>query len=116
MTSITEITKLTGRPATDSRLSGGSSLSLACALRGTGLSGAGFFGGGRLVGGAGERPVQAPAAEAAALALGYVPAADGAGFPQQDWDSAAKGDTNAVTKHHRKMRAFRGLEPWRDPA
>ncbi|PWI44006.1 hypothetical protein [Streptomyces sp. ICBB 8177] len=116
MTSITEITKLTGCPATGLRLSGASSLSLATAVRGTGLSGAGLFGGGRLFGGAGERPVQAPAAEAAVLALGYASAADGAGFPQQDWDSAANGDTTAVTKHHRKMRAFRGLEPWRDPA
>ncbi|QHV89158.1 hypothetical protein [Streptomyces sp. 604F] len=48
-----------------------------------------------------ERPTQAPAGEAAAQAHAYAFAAAGAGFPK--------------TKQH-TMWAFRGLEPWSDPA
>ncbi|MFD5028231.1 hypothetical protein [Streptomyces sp. NPDC058373] len=47
------------------------------------------------------RPIQAPAVEAAAEAHVYAFAAAGAGFPK--------------TKQH-TMWAFRGLEPWSDPA
>lgn len=49
-----------------------------------------------------QRPTQAPEAVAAAEAYAFAPA-DGAG-------------TRAQLTHHRKMWAFRGLEPWRDPA
>jgi hypothetical protein len=48
-----------------------------------------------------ERPTQAPAVEAAAQAHAYAFAAAGAGFPK--------------TKQH-TMWAFRGPEPWSDPA
>jgi hypothetical protein len=49
------------------------------------------------------RPTQAPEAVAAAQAKTYAFAAAGAGARTQ-------------TQHHPKMWAFRGLEPWRDPA
>jgi hypothetical protein len=48
------------------------------------------------------RPTQAPEAVAAAQAKAYAFAAAGAGSRTQ--------------KHHRLTWAFRGLEPWRDPA
>jgi hypothetical protein len=48
------------------------------------------------------RPTQAPEAVAEAQAPAYAFAAAGAGYPKQ-------------TQHH-TMWAFRGLEPWRDPA
>ncbi|MFJ5551954.1 hypothetical protein [Streptomyces sp. NPDC093225] len=49
-----------------------------------------------------ERPTQAPAA-VVAQAQAYAFAATGAGHPKQ------------TTQHH-TMWAFRGLEPWSDPA
>ncbi|MFP8883626.1 hypothetical protein [Streptomyces mangrovi] len=54
---------------------------------------------------AGERPTQAPAVVAAAQADAYAfaDAANGAGNGRKQ------------AKHH-TMWAFRGLEPWRDPA
>jgi hypothetical protein len=48
----------------------------------------------------GERPIQAPAAVVAAQAYAFA---------------AANGAGNQHT-HDTWMRAFRGLEPWRDPA
>ncbi|MGR8008405.1 hypothetical protein [Streptomyces hypolithicus] len=52
-----------------------------------------------------ERPTEAPeAAVAAARAKAYAFAAAGAGFKKQ-----------TTTQHH-TMWAFRGLEPWSDPA
>lgn len=57
-----------------------------------------------------ERPIWAPVAKAART-FGYASAADGAGSSYQP----GNGDTT-VTQQHRTMRAFRGLEPWRDPA
>ncbi len=116
MASIIEITKLTsvattteaGRPAIASCLLGtGVSLSLTSTLRVTGV-----FGAARVSGVVSERPTQAPVAEAA-QAFGYASAANGAGLQNQD--PGANGDTTALTQHH-KMWAFRGLEPWRDPA
>ncbi|MGW0735031.1 hypothetical protein [Streptomyces sp. NPDC002851] len=50
-----------------------------------------------------ERPTKAPAAVAAAQADAYAFAAAGAGSRKQ-----------TTTQHH--MWAFRGLEPWSDPA
>ncbi|GHH81584.1 hypothetical protein GCM10018793_39290 [Streptomyces sulfonofaciens] len=50
-----------------------------------------------------ERPTQAPEAVAAAQAQAYAFAATGAGARKQ------------TTQHH-TMWAFRGLEPWSDPA
>ncbi|MFI0237354.1 hypothetical protein [Streptomyces sp. NPDC016845] len=50
-----------------------------------------------------ERPTKAPEAVAAAEAQAYAFAAAGAGFRKQ------------TTQHH-TMWAFRGLEPWSDPA
>jgi hypothetical protein len=52
-----------------------------------------------------ERPTSAPAAVAAAQAVAYASAfaANGAGVDRQK-------------KQHLTMWAFRGLEPWRDPA
>jgi hypothetical protein len=50
-----------------------------------------------------QRPTEAPEAVAAAQAEAYASAATGAG-------------TRTQLTHHHKMWAFRGLEPWRDPA
>jgi hypothetical protein len=52
-----------------------------------------------------ERPAKAPAA-AAAQAVGYAIAANGARL----------GEPTLTTQQYQTMRAFRGLEPWRDPA
>ncbi|GAA1352013.1 hypothetical protein [Streptomyces beijiangensis] len=55
-----------------------------------------------------ERPTKAPeAAVAKAEAKAYAFAATGAGFGSA---------TQQTTQHHHKMWAFRGLEPWSDPA
>jgi hypothetical protein len=88
---------------------------LGSRLRGTGLSGAGLVdvasfgtvgiervGGGERLGN--ERPTKAPAVAAVAQAAAYVSgfAANGAGAGRQ--------------KKQHSMWAFRGHEPWRDPA
>ncbi|MYY11309.1 hypothetical protein GT204_20950 [Streptomyces sp. SID4919] len=52
----------------------------------------------------GSRPTEALEAEAAAKALAYGFAATGAGLGKRQ------------TKQHHTMWAFRGLEPWSDPA
>lgn len=117
--------KMTGRSVIASCLSGVSPVSDS-ALRGTGLSGVSAVRPEPVanlsvlpVREAIERPIQAPAA---ARAYAYAPAANakGAGSRnvQQDWATGGftgSGHT-AVTTQHRKMRAFRGLEPWRDPS
>lgn len=114
MTSI-QTTKLTsvvssietGRPATTPcLLGGGSPLSLGSTLRATGV-----FAGSGVSGVVSERPTQAPTADAA-WHFEYVPAAIGAGLRID----RANGESAALNQHDRKMRAFRGLEPWRDPA
>ncbi|WP_329122511.1 hypothetical protein [Streptomyces sp. NBC_01465] len=85
---------------------------LGSSLRGTGLSGISAVSPVALaslpVRERNERPTQAPeAAVAKAQAKAYAFAATGAGF----------GSTTQqqMTQHH-KMWAFRGLEPWSDPA
>ncbi len=116
MTSFTTITKMTGRPAIASCLSGVRSLLPASGMP-SALLGDGAFG--RIS----ERPTQAPAAEAA-QATRYALAANGAGLRQQWVDggfTAKEADvtgnaTTVATQHHSTKRAFRGLEPWRDPA
>ncbi|MEV0093536.1 hypothetical protein [Streptomyces sp. NPDC050738] len=56
-----------------------------------------------------ERPTQAPeAAVAKAQAKAYAFAATGAGLGSKTQQQ--------TTQHHHKMWAFRGLEPWSDPA
>ncbi|GAB2633540.1 hypothetical protein GCM10027168_74740 [Streptomyces capparidis] len=93
---------------------------------GTGLSGfgaAGFAGlrpsGAVMAGSAvrerAERPIQAP--EAVAQAHAYV-AAKGAGV-EAKWlgdSSFTEGDAVFTTRTQQTTRAFRGLQPWRDPA
>ncbi|MCP3821562.1 hypothetical protein NLX86_26760 [Streptomyces sp. A3M-1-3] len=81
---------------------------LGSSLRGTGLSGISAVSPVALaslpVRERNERPTQAPeAAVAAAQARAYAFAAAGAGSKKQ------------TTQHH-TMWAFRGLEPWSDPA
>ena len=70
---------------------------LGSRLHGTGVS--------RVVPGGNERPTKAPAVAALALAPAYAFAfaANGAGEGRQ-------------TTQRKTMWAFRGLEPWRDPA
>ncbi|GAA1916614.1 hypothetical protein [Streptantibioticus ferralitis] len=120
MTNIISTVKMAGRPAIASCLPSSSVIS-AAALRGSGLRGTG------LLGVISERPTQASAA-LAAQAYAYAPWANGAGLQQREANSdfggsaafaegfAADGNTTVATQHHRKMRAFRGLKPWRDPA
>jgi hypothetical protein len=71
--------------------------------QGTGVAGANGLLGKERVGN--ERPTSAPAAGAVAQAVACAPvfAANGAGVDRQK-------------KQHLTMWAFRGLEPWRDPA
>ncbi|MEV4442423.1 hypothetical protein AB0K09_26115 [Streptomyces sp. NPDC049577] len=82
-------------------------------FQGTGLLGSGLFAGGPSVVGSAvseKRPTQAPvvaaAAQAEAQAYALAAAANGA------------ESRNELTKQHPNlsMWAFRGLEPWRDPA
>lgn len=66
-----------------------------------------------------ERPIQAPAAAAKAEATAYAfaAAANGAGAGTAEGAEGANGHANAQqkTQQHGKW-AFRGLEPWSDPA
>ncbi|MBM9507662.1 hypothetical protein [Actinacidiphila acididurans] len=93
---------------------------LGMSLRGTGLSAASL-----LVMPSRERsirPTQAPAVAAAAKAIpayGFAAAANGAGAAEFALTGAAPGSGLAngqqKTTQHGKW-AFRGLEPWSDPA
>ncbi|WP_299528541.1 hypothetical protein [uncultured Streptomyces sp.] len=79
-------------------------------LLGTGLSGVSAvrpmpFAGLPVVRERNERPIQAPAAAVAMAAQAYAFAAAGAGI----------GAEKQTTQHH-TMWAFRGPEPWSDPA
>ncbi|MFG2192979.1 hypothetical protein [Streptomyces sp. NPDC048639] len=102
------ITKLAGHKAAFC-------LSGVSVLRGTGLSGAAEA---RLVErgivAVDVRPIQAPAAVAAAQVSAYAPAANGADL-QQTWTGGFAAGADSAAEHL-TMRAFRGLEPWRDPA
>ncbi|MET8431636.1 hypothetical protein OG612_25980 [Streptomyces sp. NBC_01527] len=108
MISIIETNKMT-----DLSVVSACSLGLACSsessLRGTGLSGISAAGPLSLaslpVRERNERPTQAPTAAVAKgqAKAAYAFAAVGAGAEQQ-------------TTHHHKMWAFRGPEPWSDPA
>lgn len=100
MTTIINTTELTGRPVTATCL-------LGSRLRGTGVfgvvpTGSEQLGNVRFVD---VRPTEAPAVAAAAQAQAYAiaHAANGAGAGCQK-------------KQHLTMWAFRGHEPWRDPA
>jgi hypothetical protein len=102
-TGFTHAVKSTDRSVAASCLLGFSNL-------GSGLSGIPAVGpapaaslAGLRVRGRGQRPTQAPEAVAAAQVKAYAFAVSGAGARTQ-------------TMHHRMMWAFRGLEPWRDPA
>lgn len=91
MTDFIDTTEMTDRSAVVSCL-------LNSRLNGPGVS--------RVVLGGGKRPVKAPevtAAAAQAATYAFASAAEGA------------GETSQKTKHN-LMWAFRGLEPWRDPA
>ncbi|MEU8349946.1 MULTISPECIES: hypothetical protein [unclassified Streptomyces] len=106
---MTNITKVTGREVVVSCLSGVS------VLRGTGVSGAAearLAERGLLAGA--ERP-KAPAAVVAAEASAYAVAAKGADL-QQTWTGGNFAGGAMSAAEHLTIRAFRGLEPWRDPA
>lgn len=86
--------------------------SSASSLRGTGMSGVSavspLFLAGLPVRERNERPTQAPAAAVAkGQAQAYAFAAVGAG---------AEAGAKKQTTHHHTMWAFRGPEPWSDPA
>ncbi|MFJ6936827.1 hypothetical protein [Streptomyces sp. NPDC101132] len=111
VTSFMTFTKMTDRSVAASCLLGSTQLvSFIPAAQGTGLSAA-FVGGPAALATLpvrernerSERPTQAPAAVAVAQADAYAFAATGAGSLKQ------------TTQHH-TMWAFRGLEPWSDPA
>ncbi|GAA3375271.1 hypothetical protein GCM10020367_42440 [Streptomyces sannanensis] len=106
MISIINTVKMTDRSVVSACSLGGSVV--VSSLRGTGLSGISAVVPASLaslpVRERNERPTQAPiAAVAKTQAQAYGFAAAGAGFTKQ------------TTQHH-TMWAFRGLEPWSDPA
>ena len=97
----------TGRPAPASCLiGGGSALSLVSGLRGTGVV-TGLAG----RDGGSTRPTWAPVASETRI-FGYAFAASGA----EHLALLANGTEAVAQQQHSKKRAFRGLEPWRDPA
>ena len=107
---MTSITKLRGRQVVVSCLPG------ASVLRGTGMAGsveARLIERGVIA--VNQRPTKAPAAVAAAEASAYAVAAKGADL-QQTWTGGGFALGTASAAEHHTMRAFRGLEPWRDPA
>jgi hypothetical protein len=66
-----------------------------------------------------ERPTEAPAAAATAqakAAYAFAAAANGAGTGSAEGGSPANGHENGQQKKHGTKWAFRGLEPWSDPA
>ncbi|MGK5626913.1 hypothetical protein [Streptomyces sp. URMC 123] len=104
-------TKLAGRTVVASCLPG------ALAFRGTGVSGGADVrhverGTVAII----DRPVQAPVA-AMGQAHAYAPPAPGADL-QLKWTNGAFLATglSSAAEQYFTMRAFRGLEPWRDPA
>jgi hypothetical protein len=107
---MTNFTKLRGRQVVVSCLPGVSVLS------GTGIAGsveARLIERGVIA--VNERPTKAPAAVAAAQVSAYAGAAKGADL-QQTWTGGGLAFGTASAAEHHTMRAFRGLEPWRDPA
>ncbi|MEU5185916.1 hypothetical protein AB0G83_01975 [Streptomyces klenkii] len=108
MISFKTSNKMTDRPVFATRPLGFSFDS----LRGTGLSGAGFasINGSALIGETSlinERPTEASAVRAAATAQAQAYALA----------ATTNGAGSVSTQHqHHTMWAFRGLEPWRDPA
>ncbi|MEH6379451.1 hypothetical protein V7793_34700 [Streptomyces sp. KLMMK] len=108
MISFKTSNKMTDRPVIAARPLGFSFAS----LRGTGLSGAGFapINGSALIGETSlinERPTKASAVKAAASAQAQAYALA----------ATTNGAGSVSTQHqHHTMWAFRGLEPWRDPA
>ncbi|MER7762187.1 hypothetical protein [Streptomyces sp. NPDC097619] len=111
MTSFMTTTKMTDRSVAASCLLGSTNVAPSAApILGTGLSAFSLGSPATLVGfpvreriAGNERPTEAPVAVAAGKAQAYAFAAAGAGHKQQ------------TTQHH-TMWAFRGLEPWSDPA
>ncbi|MEW2068391.1 hypothetical protein [Streptomyces sp. NPDC007346] len=110
MISIIETQKMTGLSVA-SACSLGLTHSSAASLRATGLSGISAVSPLSLASlpvmrERNERPIEAPAAAVAkdAQAQAYAFAAAGAGAEKQ------------TTQHHHTMWAFRGPEPWSDPA
>ncbi|MER5973828.1 hypothetical protein ABT112_29645 [Streptomyces sp. NPDC002055] len=119
------ITKLAGREVVASCLSSVSALRSVSPLAGIPqgfqeLSISGLSGGAearldeRHIAVRNERPTQAPAA-VEAQASAYAFAVKGADLQQKWADGGFAGGTTSAAEHH-TMRAFRGLEPWRDPA
>jgi hypothetical protein len=109
-TAVTSVASVAdaGRTVTASCLLGaGSSLSHASVLRGTGS-----FAGTGVVGGVAKRPTWAPVAPVAHIPGYAFAAANGA----EDKALLANGNEAAVDQQLSMKRAFRGLEPWRDPA
>jgi hypothetical protein len=104
---VSNFTKLEGRDMVASCVL---AVSNESALGGTGLSGASALRVARDV-----RPTKALAV--AAQAQAYVQTVAGAGLQVQAWaiDGFAGGTTTA-TEQHQKMRAYRGPDPWQEPA
>ncbi len=77
---------------------------------GSGLRGTGLFTESGVPGGFDRRPTEVPVAQRAWI-FGYAPVAGGAAHRT----CAANAAAAAAKEQNSKMRAFRGLEPWRDP-
>ncbi|MCC3767433.1 hypothetical protein [Streptomyces sp. UNOC14_S4] len=98
MISFKSSNKMTDRPVV-ALLPLGKSFSFAPAFQGTGLPGAAFAP-------VNERPTKASAVAALAQAPAYA----------MEATTNGAGSLNARHQQHLTMWAFRGLEPWRDPA
>ncbi|WP_419997665.1 hypothetical protein [Streptomyces boninensis] len=111
--------KLNGRGAAASCLLAVPALvSAESSVRATGLSSNGLSGVDASRAIRNDRPTKALVAAAAQAPQAYAFATTGAGLREQAWviGGFASGTTTAMTKQHLKMRAYRGLEPWKDPA
>lgn len=111
MISIQNFTKMTDRSVV-------AACPLGISMRGTGLSATSALLPVLPVRERSERPVQAPAVAAAAAQVktyAFAAAANGAGTAKGA--NAASGHANGQQKtQHGTKWAFRGLEPWSDPA
>ncbi|WP_069815635.1 hypothetical protein [Streptomyces sp. TP-A0874] len=102
------ITELSGREAV-ACLSG---VSMPCGINGANAAGTGLFDRGVLMG---NERFLAPVAVAAAPEAAYALPASGVELRRTPIGGSSATASSAAVKQHPKW-AFRGLEPWRDPA
>nr|WP_206314536.1 hypothetical protein [Streptomyces coryli] len=94
-------------------------VSAESSVRATGLSSNGLSGVDAARALRNDRPTKALEVAAAQAPQAYADAITGAGLREQAWvigGFATGATTTVMQKQHQKMRAYRGLEPWKDPA